>query len=136
MYQERELAGIAFEDIQKISKDRIELLTAIGALVRVSETYGPSPRIKLEVLFDDTVGWQEYIESSYTRGVPAYDDEYLRGLLTCGWIALHFPAALINERFSALKTEDLEEKASRAGVPLPEVWVYLYHKGGPETRAE
>ncbi len=134
MYQPTEVARIALEDIRRVASLRMRSLLDIGAQVRSAESGGTSPGIRLEVRYGSEGGWTEYIESACSRGVHAFDVEFLDSLLAEGWVVLHFPNSLINEEFGRLKAKELEDLAVGLGLPRPEVWVYLYDWKGQESR--
>jgi hypothetical protein len=133
MYQPREVAKAALETVKLVAEERTDLLRSMGAEVRMAVAEGTSPGARLDVDFEG-VTWAEYIESSCSRGAHAFDEEYLDDLISMGWVVLHYPDALINERFARLKAEELLGLALDAGVERAEVWVYLYDWHGPEVR--
>lgn len=133
MYQPRETARVAMEDIRRVANLRVGSLLRIGAWVRSAESGGTSPRIRLEVQYGGEGGWTEYIESACSRGAHAFDVEFLESLLSKGWVVLHYPNSLINEEFARLKAQELEGLAMDNGLPRPEVWVYLYDREGREN---
>jgi hypothetical protein len=133
MYQPRLMAQAALETIGLVADERVDLLQDLGAKVRMAVAEGDSPGARLDVDYADTI-WVEYIESACSRGAHAFDEEYLDDLIATGWIVLHYPDTLINERFARLKAEELLGLAFDAGMERAEVWVYLYDPQGRETR--
>jgi hypothetical protein len=135
MYSPQEAADIAFRDVQEVARKRVDVLLDMVDNIHVTESRGTRSRIRLEVPYSARgEGWIEFVESSCSRGAASFDQDYINALRDTGWVVLHFPEALINERFAYDKALDVEERARRAGAPRPEVWVYLYDRRGQERR--
>lgn len=134
MYTPHDTATIAFEDILNVARKRVDILLDMAERVRVTESRGTHPRIRLDVPFTEGGGWTEFVESVCTRGVRSYDRDFLDALACNEWTVLHFPAYLVDERFAYQKAMALEDQAWREGAARPEVWVYLYERDGSEHR--
>lgn len=134
MFTPREMAAAAEEDVNIVTDARAAMLRDMGFEVRLAGSGGTRPSMRLEVDQGDGTGWTEYVESACTRGAHAFDAEFLRSLRRNGWIVLHYPVALIDERFARLKAEELLFLALDSGMDHAEVWVYLYDRRGGEAR--
>ncbi len=133
MYEEREVAPIAIEDIRRVANNRIQGLDG-SPHVNVEERLGTSPRIILSIMGDSGPAWKEFIESSLTRGAPAFDPDYIAALVSCGHIALHYPEVMFDDGFMEEKAEDLKREASKKGARTAEVHAFLYSVDGTERK--
>lgn len=134
MYTPRATAQEAIKDVRRVADDRVEVLKKTGAHAVWAESEGTSPSIRLDIRHDNGTQWVEFIETSCTRGVHAFDIEYLNALREDGWVVLHYPVSQINEEFARLKAEELLGLALASGMDRAEVWVYLYDRDGNEVR--
>ncbi|MBI0584220.1 MAG: hypothetical protein ISF22_08345 [Methanomassiliicoccus sp.] len=120
--------------VDKAAELRADILLDMGALVRRVGVGEFPVSVRLEVRFDQGVVWTEYVEPWLDWNDGRWYHAYLADLLANGFVVLHYPGYLIDERLVAQVGDEILDMAYDHGARSPVVWVFLYDPDGRERR--